>query len=120
MNKYVIAQFHLGDNVPQGLSIRLVPIYAVAGFFTMPVERCPNHAAPSDQTNHNIDESLRRHLIRVDNEAAWYVTVDFLNFEFFLMKNIVTGTPKIQIQKGFRLLCLSLLLKLVPDILAFL
>ena len=85
MNKYVIAQFHLGDNVPQGLSIRLVPIYAVAGFFTMPVERCPNHAAPSDQTNHNIDESLRRHLIRVDNEAAWYVTrvgnfPDFLNF----------------------------------------
>ena len=54
MNKFVRASFVVGHSPPDGLLIRALAIYAQAGFFTSPVKRCPNHAAPDDHTNKTI------------------------------------------------------------------
>jgi len=73
MNKYVRASFHLGPNPPEGLMIRALPIYAVAGFFTAPVRRCPNHAAHGDPSNRDpMWQDKREHLIRVDDDFCMY------------------------------------------------
>jgi len=73
MNKFVNASFSVGPSPPDGLLIRALPIYAQAGFFTSPVKRCPNHAAPDDHTNKDLMWSDKRdHLIRVDNDFATY------------------------------------------------
>ena len=58
MNKYVLAQFNVGQNPPNDLSIRILPIYAVAGFFTSPVRRCPNHASRQDPSNEELREVI--------------------------------------------------------------
>ena len=58
MNKYVLAQFNVGQNPPNDLAIRITPIYAVAGFFTSPVRRCPNHASPQDPSNEELREVI--------------------------------------------------------------
>ena len=74
MNKYVRASFHLGPNPPEGLMIRALPIYAVAGFFTAPVRRCPNHAAHGDPSNRDpMWQDKREHLIRVDDDFCMYL-----------------------------------------------
>lgn len=73
MNKYVLGRFNIGPNPPEGLIVRAVPIYAVAGFFTSPVKRCPNHASLDDPSNHDqMWRDKRDHLIRVDNDFAIY------------------------------------------------
>ena len=56
MNKYVIAQVNVGHNPPNDLAIRILPIYAVAGFFTTPVRRCPNHTSRQDPSNEELRE----------------------------------------------------------------
>ena len=56
MNKVVQICFKAGDNPPDGLLIRAVPIFSVAAFFTMPVKRCPNHASLSDASNKGFPE----------------------------------------------------------------
>lgn len=45
----------------------------MAGFFTSPVRRCPNHAHQDDPSNRDeMWKDKRDHLIRVDNDFAIY------------------------------------------------
>ena len=50
MNSYIMVTFNIAYLVAD-LMIRIVPIYADAGFFTTPVKRCPHHVAPTDPLN---------------------------------------------------------------------
>ncbi len=73
MNKFVFCSFTFAPNLPQGLWIRALPIYGVAGFYQEPVKRCPNHASPNDQSNQeDMFVDKMEHLIRVQHEAALY------------------------------------------------
>lgn len=75
MNKYVLASFNIANiaSVGEGLVIRAVPLYAIPGFFTAPVKRCPNHAHVDDPSNKELMwKDKREHLIRVDNDFAIY------------------------------------------------
>jgi len=72
MNKVVQINFSAGENPPDGLFIRAVPVYAAAAFFTDPVRRCPNHASLSDASNKGFPHDFVDHLIRVNHDAAFY------------------------------------------------
>ena len=73
MNKDVLATFNVGSQPTDGLVVRVLPIYAQAGFYRSPVKRCPNHASPEDPTNRDpIWNDKRDHLIRVANEFTIY------------------------------------------------
>jgi hypothetical protein len=73
MNKYVLGTFNVGPNPPEGLLIRALPVFAVPGFFTCAVRRCPNHASSEDPSNKDeMWKDKRDHLIRVDNDFAIY------------------------------------------------
>jgi hypothetical protein len=72
MNKFIMATFNVGSDPPDGLNIRIMPIYAVAGFSSVPVRRCPNHASPDDANNQGKFADKRDHIIRVDNDFAVY------------------------------------------------
>ena len=62
-----------GSQPTDGLVVRVLPIYAQAGFYRSPVKRCPNHASPEDPTNRDpIWNDKRDHLIRVANEFTIY------------------------------------------------
>ena len=50
--------FRVGPTPPEGLFIRALPIYAVAGHIYQPVTRCPNHASPEDATNKGFNEVI--------------------------------------------------------------
>ena len=56
MNKPVQAMFRVGANPPEGLFIRALPLYAVAGHIQQPVTRCPNHASAEDSSNRGFPE----------------------------------------------------------------
>lgn len=56
MNKPVQALFKVGPTPPEGLFIRALPIYAVAGHISEPVRRCPNHASLEDSSNRGFIE----------------------------------------------------------------
>ena len=58
MNKPVQAMFKVGPNPPEGLFIRALPLYAVAGHISQPVTRCPNHASLEDSSNRGFPEVL--------------------------------------------------------------
>ena len=58
MNKPVQAMFKVGPNPPEGLFIRALPIYAVAGHISQPVTRCPNHASLEDSSNRGFNEVI--------------------------------------------------------------
>jgi len=73
MNKDVLASFNVGSQPTDGLVVRVLPIYAQAGFYRSPVKRCPNHASPEDPSNRDpIWSDKRDHLIRVANEFTIY------------------------------------------------
>jgi hypothetical protein len=55
-NKIVIASCYVGPNPPDGLYVRVLPVYAVANSIQEPVKRCPNHAEKSDSSNLGFDE----------------------------------------------------------------
>jgi len=67
MNKWVQIDFRVGPQPPQGLYIRVLPIYAEASHLKEPVKRCPNHASPSDPTNSEFPHLW--HLVRVDGKG---------------------------------------------------
>ena len=56
MNKPVQAMFRVGPSPPEGLFIRALPIYAVAGHISQPVTRCPNHASVEDSSNRGFPD----------------------------------------------------------------
>ena len=58
MNKPVQAMFRVGPTPPEGLFIRALPIYAVAGHISEPVTRCPNHASLEDSTNRAFNKVI--------------------------------------------------------------
>lgn len=58
MNKPVQAMFNVGPNPPEGLFIRALPLYAVAGHIQQPVTRCPNHASIEDSSNRGFPEVI--------------------------------------------------------------
>ena len=60
MNKPVQAMFRVGANPPEGLFIRALPLYAVAGHIQQPVTRCPNHASAEDSSNRGFPEVCGR------------------------------------------------------------
>ncbi|XP_042220943.1 uncharacterized protein LOC121865498 isoform X1 [Homarus americanus] len=53
-------------------SIRAVPVFSSPQFLRTNVNRCPNHAAPADATNH--DFPFTEHVVRADHPGARYVT----------------------------------------------
>ena len=74
MDKDVLAVFNVGPQPPDGLHVRVLPIYAQAGFYREPVKRCPNHAALENATNSDLfwRDGKQHHLIRVANEFTIY------------------------------------------------
>ena len=72
MGKDVMACFTVGSQPQEGLFIRMLPIYAVAANLKDPVVRCPNHAAPDDPSNKDINLEFRHHLIRLSHDGAIY------------------------------------------------
>ena len=56
MNKPVQAMFRVGTSPPEGLFIRALPIYAVAGHICQPVTRCPNHSSVEDSSNRGFPD----------------------------------------------------------------
>lgn len=70
MNRFVQAEFRVGVNPPEGLYIRVLPVYAVNSHVRKPVLRCPNHASMNDPTNQQFP--YPEHLIRVQDESAIY------------------------------------------------
>ena len=73
MNKDVLASFNVGSQPTDGLVVRVLPIYAQAGFYRSPVKRCPNHASAEDPTNRDpFWHDKRDHLIRVANDFTIY------------------------------------------------
>lgn len=55
-NKIVLASCYVGPNPPDGLYVRVLPVYAVANSIQEPVKRCPNHAEKSDASNQGFNE----------------------------------------------------------------
>ncbi|XP_071520177.1 uncharacterized protein [Panulirus ornatus] len=51
--------------------IRAVPVFSSPQFLRTNVTRCPNHAAPTDSTNH--DFPYPEHVVRADHPEAHYV-----------------------------------------------
>jgi len=70
MNRFVQAEFRVGAQLPEGMYIRAMPVYAVSSHVRSPVIRCPNHASPNDPTNQNFQ--YPQHLIRVQDDNAIY------------------------------------------------
>jgi len=70
MNRLVQAEFRVGVNPPEGMYIRVLPVYAVNSHVRNPVVRCPNHASQNDPTNQHFP--YPQHLIRVQDENAIY------------------------------------------------
>jgi len=77
INSNVLVHFNFGQNYPEGLFIRVLPIFAVADSMEKPVIRCPHHANENDATNKDLSEMdrfrMRLHLIRVGHGDAQYV-----------------------------------------------
>ena len=71
MNKLVQVEFRVGENPPEGLQIRALPIYADPTHLRDPVKRCPNHASENDPTNADFFYH-RDHLIRIEGEGSFY------------------------------------------------
>ena len=95
MNKPVQAMFRVGPSPPEGLFIRALPIYAVAGHISQPVTRCPNHASVEDSSNRGFpDVSV---LYRY-----YYNTISIiLKFEIHSFKHYPYITWKLNFIPGF-------------------
>ena len=63
-------EFKVGQNIPNDLFIRILPVFSDAANCREPVKRCPNHASPTDQSNIKFD--FPHHLVRVDNNHCLY------------------------------------------------
>ena len=77
MNKPVQAMFRVGSDPPEGLFIRALPLYAVAGHISQPVTRCPNHASPEDSSNTGFP------VVSIYTEILYYL----LEYLFYYQNN---------------------------------
>ena len=66
MDRWVLVEF----SAPAGFFIRALPVYSLPSDLTLPVRRCPSHAALQDKTNK--DFPFPDHLIRVEGEDSVY------------------------------------------------
>ena len=62
MDSWVEVKFLTNSSLPEGLLVRVVPVYVSASDLTSPVVRCPHHAQEDDPSNNNFD--FVHHLIR--------------------------------------------------------
>ncbi|KAK8720268.1 hypothetical protein OTU49_013461, partial [Cherax quadricarinatus] len=72
INNAVPFEIHLKKPIKnQMFSIRAVPVFSSSQFLHHNVNRCPNHAAPTDSTNH--DFPYPEHVVRADLPEARYI-----------------------------------------------
>ncbi|XP_045618684.1 uncharacterized protein [Procambarus clarkii] len=72
INKSVPFEIHLKKPINnKQFCIRAVPVFSSPQFLRTNVNRCPNHAAPTDATNH--DFPYPEHVIRADHPEARYI-----------------------------------------------
>ena len=62
MDSWVEVNFLTNNSQPEGLLVRVVPVYVSASDLTSPVVRCPHHAQEDDPSNNNFE--FVHHLIR--------------------------------------------------------
>ena len=62
MDSWVEVNFLTNNSQPEGLLVRVVPVYVSASDLTSPVLRCPHHAQEADPSNTNFE--FVHHFIR--------------------------------------------------------
>ena len=62
MDSWVEVRFLTNNSQPEGMFVRVVPVYVSPCDLTSPVLRCPHHARPDDPSNINFE--FVHHLIR--------------------------------------------------------
>ena len=62
MDSWVEVKFLTNSSLPEGLLVRVVPVYVSASDLTSPVVRCPHHAQEDDPSNNNFE--FVHHFIR--------------------------------------------------------
>ena len=62
MDSWVEVKFLTNSSLPEGMMVRLLPVYISAPDLTSPVLRCPHHAQEDDPSNINFE--FVHHLIR--------------------------------------------------------
>ena len=72
MDKYVQVAFRVNDpnNIPEGLYVRALPVFALGNSYREVVRRCPSHASPSDAGNRNFPQ--------VNKYVRWSFVSDFI------------------------------------------
>ena len=62
MDSWVEVRFLTNSSLPEGMLVRIVPVYVSPSDLTSPVVRCPHHAQEDDPSNNNFE--FVHHLIR--------------------------------------------------------